>query len=691
MSSLYEVHYDPIFRERYDELSSVLKECAIRKESPMDFYRGLFPEGSFGKNLDTPEKDSEGNYIHDGASFGILGVIPDVNLYKQIKLWLDEKNGLCPPVSPLSYSLSKAEMYHMIKYLIYGSHIADKLDKHSDFYEYNLKRLSGSLTDAEFNEDYTEEYLNNSFSPLAGFGIDAVYDSDGTKKAEKVEYKTSSGTVTCMRKFINYPEKPVLSANMSRSERQRQQLIYQLKCARAEYAADSRYERLDIVFNARCYRNISQIDDKLTVYGRVQSSSMYNQRIDDSLSQLSLAIGQQSTCLAPLDYFGKKRQSSKAGKLYAIVLDIDDLHPDSLRRFFDIDFMGLKPTYIVQSGTGLHFYYFLAVPVRMYPAYQVKVNLLKNMLARIFCNPRSTRSGIWAQKQTWWADFRVVGSKTKVYGRYVEAYATGEVWSFTDLVHKLNIASPNDGLGEVDEWGVYLPSRSGMTREEWLAKQDEFKRIDDEVKELRTQALGLKGSGFITRNRGFYDSWCKRCQTFDALHSRYYRTCILFADAAYCRIPYEEVLDFARGDLFKYFNQPLVACGFPFTEHDVMAASRFYSKATENKSYSLKQIFALTGIRLTPSKRNGRTQEEHCAIMRDTRNFKVAAGECKDTRFGAEDGNTAGRKSAEQTVRDYLQEHPDARKVDVIKGTGLTKPTVYKWYNKIKNENNPNS
>lgn len=40
--------------------------------------------------------------------------------------------------------------------------------------------------------------------------------------------------------------------------------------------------------------------------------------------------------------------------------------------------------------------------------------------------------------------------------------------------------------------------------------------------------------------------------------------------------------------------------------------------------------------------------------------------------------SSSGKSSAEQTVRDFLQEHPDAKKVEVIRGTGLSKPTVYK-------------
>jgi len=38
------------------------------------------------------------------------------------------------------------------------------------------------------------------------------------------------------------------------------------------------------------------------------------------------------------------------------------------------------------------------------------------------------------------------------------------------------------------------------------------------------------------------------------------------------------------------------------------------------------------------------------------------------------------RENAEAVVMEYLLQHPNARKVDVIRATGLSKPTVYKYY-----------
>ena len=45
-----------------------------------------------------------------------------------------------------------------------------------------------------------------------------------------------------------------------------------------------------------------------------------------------------------------------------------------------------------------------------------------------------------------------------------------------------------------------------------------------------------------------------------------------------------------------------------------------------------------------------------------------------------ENGEILGRPTVEHIVQAYLYQHPDARKVDIIRDTGLSKPTVYKYY-----------
>lgn len=624
--------------ERYDTLEKVLKSCSLGVEAPMDFYRAVFPVGSFGSDLESGIK---------GESYGIFGIIPDSEMYKKMKRWIDEKNNNISSVDctvNVTYSLNEIEQERMMKFYLMGSRVNELLRVGENYIQEDWVT---ALSDEEFDR-YVEPV------ELEGFGMARPVPN------------------------IKYPKKIALDENASRSDQQKQRLRHALQCARVEYNFDKRYAKLDAQFGARCFRRINQIDDKYTSYSRIQAKWMYYQRVDDSLRQLGMCLGQQSCLMAPADYYGRKPLQKTIGRLYAIVIDVDDMKPQKLEEFFSYDFFGFKPTYIVQSGTGMHFYYILDYPLPMLFTYRPKIRHFKMALAKYFVNADVSYSHTKPDPQEWDKQFRVVGSKSKVSGRFVNAYKVGDVWKIEDLVHLVNKGRPNEKIGEFDSWE--LKGKSGMTRAEWLAKTTQIKKD-------REEKYG-KGTKLCVGGRGFYDSWIERIMDDDSLGSRFHRTCILYSDAAFCGISFAEVDEFATTTLYHYYNQPQVAKGNPFLMSDIKSASKFYNSAEQYRSFSLDTIEDMTGIRLPRNKRNGRDRDTHTKkYIPALRSF----GDIKDTRFGYGDDvnrNKDGRPTAEQTVRAYLKEHPDAKKVDVIRGTGLTKPTVYKWYNKIKEEQN---
>ena len=179
--------------------------------------------------------------------------------------------------------------------------------------------------------------------------------------------------------------------------------------------------------------------------------------------------------------------------------------------------------------------------------------------------------------------------------------------------------------------------------------------------------------------------------------TRYHSMCVLFADAALGGIPYSQVyetcvamVDFLNRDADKD-NQ--------FTVADVECAAKYYTTSF-GRWLTLDRIEAMTELKFERNKRNHRSQADHLKkYIPAMRSVEIV----KDTRFGTEtgnkinkDGRPVGSKdtkprnrtadSKEQVIRAYLQDHPDAKKVEVIRETGLSKPTVYKWYDKIKAE-----
>ena len=91
---------------------------------------------------------------------------------------------------------------------------------------------------------------------------------------------------------------------------------------------------------------------------------------------------------------------------------------------------------------------------------------------------------------------------------------------------------------------------------------------------------------------------------------------------------------------------------------------------------TIDDIEKLSGIRIEKNKRNGRKQPEHLKLarfVRDEINGK------KDTwRDG--NGRPKGSGTKQQIVHEWRTAHPGGRKADCVRDTGLSKPTVYKWW-----------
>ena len=70
------------------------------------------------------------------------------------------------------------------------------------------------------------------------------------------------------------------------------------------------------------------------------------------------------------------------------------------------------------------------------------------------------------------------------------------------------------------------------------------------------------------------------------------------------------------------------------------------------------------------NKRNWRKQGLHIQFMNFNRQFKVASGECTN----------GGRPSAQKVVYEWRQQHPEGRKADCRRDTGLDPKTIRKWW-----------
>jgi hypothetical protein len=114
-------------------------------------------------------------------------------------------------------------------------------------------------------------------------------------------------------------------------------------------------------------------------------------------------------------------------------------------------------------------------------------------------------------------------------------------------------------------------------------------------------------------------------------------------------------------DLYSYYG---------VTEEDIKSALECYDE--RYNTFPLKDIEKLTNIRIERNKRNGRKQDVHLERARAVQMIDYPNREWI---------NKEGAPTKQSTVQKWRLEHPDGKKADCIRDTGLDKKTVYKWWN----------
>ena len=184
-----------------------------------------------------------------------------------------------------------------------------------------------------------------------------------------------------------------------------------------------------------------------------------------------------------------------------------------------------------------------------------------------------------------------------------------------------------------------------------------------------------KDRGHFNRYKPIYYDWINKILDGAVVGRRYNCLENLCSLAVQCNIEPEQVEKDCRM-VAERFEMLTEDDKNHFTEYDILCALRTYHNA-DGQAYRRRIDFisAKTGITLVPNKRNGRTQEEHMKVMRAIQG--VVNPNWRDG-----NGRPKGSGTKEEIVLKWRAEHPEGKKVDCIRDTGLTKPTVYKWWSK---------
>lgn len=394
--------------------------------------------------------------------------------------------------------------------------------------------------------------------------------------------------------------------------------------------------------------------------------------VTDDLEKIKELQKSENFCLAsPISYSGKARRSENARFLYAIAFDLDgiivyeDGTPQGLiDLFYQIDGPAQrlpKPTFIVSSGTGLHLYYVLEKPVPLFKNIVKQLKSFKHELTRMLWHGYITKLEDNVQQESIFQGFRMVGTVTKSGGR-VRAFQTG------DRVSMEYMNSFVDGKYQVTEYAY----KSSLTLAQAKKKYPEWyeKRI-----------VEGKPKGYWEADQAVYEWWKREINAKAKVGHRYYCMMMLAVYARKCGVSRED-LEKDAFQIMQHFEAMTDNDNNHFDEADVMDALEAYND--RYITYPINSISYLTYIPIEKNKRNGRKQADHIKLM----NFVRDEINHNNTWNKVGNGRPKGSSKAKQTIRDYLFSHTNARKCDVIKATGLSKPTVYKYYDQIMKEIN---
>ena len=374
-------------------------------------------------------------------------------------------------------------------------------------------------------------------------------------------------------------------------------------------------------------------------------------KIDELLKKTNFII------ISPISYAGKNRNSENARYIYALAIDLDGITKqghisDLLHQMEKVDFLPM-PTYIISSGTGLHLYYLFKNPIPCFKNITKQLAVLKKALTEKIWNKYTTSLYQNVQIESLFQGFRLVGGVSKT-GSRTKAYETGK---------KIDIEYLNGFV--LEQYRVKeMTYKSNLTRKQAKEKFPEWyeKRI-----------VQKKPRGTWTCKRDLYDWWKRQIMSGAKTGHRYFCIMCLAVYAKKSGISREE-LEKDSFELLEFMESLTNEENNHFTQSDILEALEMYND--NYFTFPIDSITQLTDIPIQKNKRNGRKQQVHLQILNATNRIVLENGGSLNN----------GRPNKQLAVRMWQANHPKATKAECIRATGISKPTVYKyWINENSN------
>lgn len=391
----------------------------------------------------------------------------------------------------------------------------------------------------------------------------------------------------------------------------------------------------------------------------IEGEKARNYIVFDELNMIDEVKGAEFAIMSPVGYSGRNRTAKNARWLYGIAVDLDGVEMPQLRDVFHQmkhDFLP-QCTYCVNSGHGLHLYYLFEKPVPLYRHLQDQLREFKYELIRKIWNRYTSTytEREQVQYQGIFQGFRMVGTQSKLGKRYpVKAFETGE---------RVTIEYLNGYLMDKSKAVTDFHYKSDLSLAEARKKYPEWyeKRI---VQGERRERWHVK--------RDLYDWWLRKIKEGASVGHRYSCLCVLASYAVKCDIPEDELFTDAFS-LLQFLDDMSDDEHNRFTKRDILDAMQFYQE--NYVTYSRREAERVSAIAMPASKRNGRKQAEHLERARWVQTLDYPNGAWRN-----KEGRPKGSGEKSKIVEEWKQQHPDGKKIDCERETGLSRHTVLKWW-----------
>lgn len=401
-----------------------------------------------------------------------------------------------------------------------------------------------------------------------------------------------------------------------------------------------------------------------------QKGRRYNRLIFDDLAMIEELMDREFVVVPPIGYSGRRRLARFAYSFYGICIDLDDVSVDNIKDLLFQMENGLLPyaTYLVNSGTGLHVVYLFESPIPAFPKYYESFGMLKERLSDMVWNQYTSRDKK-KQYQGIFQGYRMVGSPTKL-GKdcRVTAFSCGKKVT----LHHLNQFVEKEFQCTFDDLHYTSLQEARELWEDWYQRRIVEGQPVGDYKLSEEQKV---------RRRAWYDAWMKKLRRGAYDGNRHYCIGVLFNYAMKAEIPIEEALEDALG-LVPYLNTLTTKEANEFTEGDVYSAMVYYDR--KYIRMGRHGIQKMTKIDIGKTKRNDRKQIDHLRRARAVQAIDYPDGEWRNKK-----GRPVGSGTAESRVRDYRAYHPSASVTEVARALGISRPTVYKWWDAMYEEADP--